>query len=228
MNEATLTGESVPQMKDAVPESEARSQRPLDVDGEDRVHVLFSGTSLMNVSAKREDSTGSSSAPSATKALPATPDGGVLCYVLRTGFSSSQGALVQLIEFSTQTVSADSKETISALLILVVFALVAAGYVLKVGLEKGDRTTHELLLKCVIIITSVVPRHLPMQMAMAVNTALMALTKAGIFCTEPYVCPRAPLRSALLPHPQCRVGYAGSACRSLVRSATCCSTRRGR
>ena len=30
-----------------------------------------------------------------------------------------------------------------------------------------------------IILTSVVPRHLPMQTAMAVNTALMALHKAG-------------------------------------------------
>ena len=61
----------------------------------------------------------------------------------------------------------------------------ACSYVLKKGLQKGDRTTHELLLKCVLIITSVVPRQLPVQMAMAVNTALMALTKAGIFCTEP-------------------------------------------
>ena len=59
--------------------------------------------------------------------------------------------------------SADSKETLIALFILLIFALVAAGYVLKVGMEKGDRTTHELLLKCVIIVTSVVPRQLPMQ-----------------------------------------------------------------
>ena len=73
--------------------------------------------------------------------------------------------------------------------LLLCFALVAAGYVLREGLRKGDRTTHELLLKCVIIITSVVPRQLPMQMAMAVNTALMALMKAGIFCTEPYRVP---------------------------------------
>ena len=56
------------------------------------------------------------------------------------------------------------------------------------GLAKGDKTTHALLLKCVIIITSVVPQQLPMQMALAVNTALMALMKKGVFCTEPCVC----------------------------------------
>ena len=58
-------------------------------------------------------------------------------------------------------------------------------------MEKGDRTTHELLLKAVIIVTSVVPRQLPVQMAMAVNTALMALVKNGILCTEPYRVPHA-------------------------------------
>jgi magnesium-transporting ATPase (P-type) len=50
-----------------------------------------------------------------------------------------------------------------ALLLLFVFALMASGYVLKEGLRKKEKTTHELLLKCVIIITSVVPRQLPMQ-----------------------------------------------------------------
>jgi len=65
------------------------------------------------------------------------------------------------------------------LLVLLAFALASAGNVLVKGLEKKDRTTHELLLKCVIIITSVVPRQLPVQMAMAVNTALMSLMKVG-------------------------------------------------
>lgn len=40
-----------------------------------------------------------------------------------------------------------------------------------------------------MIITSVVPRQLPMQMAVAVNMALMTLTKQGIFCTEPHRVP---------------------------------------
>ena len=81
-----------------------------------------------------------------------------MCTVLRTGFSSSQGELMQMIEFSQAKVTDDSRETMWALLLL--SALAASGYVFKAGLEKGDRTTHELLLKCVIIITSVVPRHL--------------------------------------------------------------------
>ena len=86
-----------------------------------------------------------------------------------------------MIEFSQQTVAGDLRETGYALLLLVAFALIAAGYVLQQGLEKKEKTTHELLLKCVIIITSVVPRQFPMQMAMAVNMALMALTKGAYF-----------------------------------------------
>jgi len=82
-----------------------------------------------------------------------------------------------MIEFSQQAVTGDSKETGLALLLLFVFALIAAGYVLKEGLRKKEKTTHEILLKCVIIITSVVPRQFPMQMAVAVNMALMALSK---------------------------------------------------
>ena len=84
---------------------------------------------------------------------------------------------MQMIEFSQQAVTGDSKETGLALLLLFVFALIAAGYVLKEGLRKKEKTTHEILLKCVIIITSVVPRQFPMQMAVAVNMALMALSK---------------------------------------------------
>lgn len=176
VNEATLTGESIPQMKDALVEKES-GDRPLDVDGKDRIHTLFSGTSLVAFTSAQGDR--------------ATPDGGCLCLVLRTGFNSSQGELMQMIEFSSQAVSADSKETGAALLILLVFALISAGYVFKRGMEKGDRTTHELLLKCIIIVTSVVPRQLPVQMALAVNHALMSLLGEGIYCTEPYKVPEA-------------------------------------
>lgn len=187
-NEASLTGESVPQMKEALVRVSAldggAAEEKLDMNDTHRVNILFSGTSLVTVDgAVRENAS--------PVGIPTPPDKGAIAYVLRTGFSSSQGNLLQMIEFSQQTVSGDTKEMAWALLLLLGFALVASGYVLKEGLRKKEKTTHEILLKCVIIITSVVPRQLPMQMAMAVNMALMALMKAGIFCTEPFRVPLA-------------------------------------
>ena len=41
-----------------------------------------------------------------------------MAYVLRTGFGSAQGELMQMIEFSQQTVSSDTRETLGALGIL--------------------------------------------------------------------------------------------------------------
>ena len=191
VNEASLTGESVPQMKEQLPTvDQADATKRLDVNGGDRVHALFAGTTVVSSSAGASDS--------AVPGVPPTPDGGCLCFVVRCGFSSSQGELMQMIEFSQQQVSDDSRETLYALLLLLIFALMASGYVFVKGLEKGDRTTHELLLKCVIIITSVVPRQLPMQTALAVNTALMALIKAGVFCTEPFRVPFAGKVDAVL------------------------------
>lgn len=202
VNEASLTGESVPQMKEAVTKPEKNnannSEERLDITGTHRVSALFSGTSLVTVTGVKKAinaSTNKDKKPAATEDsfadIPLPPDGGATAYVLRTGFGSSQGSLLQMIEFSQQSVTGDVKETGLALLVLFIFALMASGYVLKEGLRKKEKTTHELLLKCVIIITSVVPRQFPMQMAVAVNMALMALSKAGVFCTEPYRVPLA-------------------------------------
>ena len=190
VNESTLTGESIPQMKDMLKRetSAGSNDRTLNIEGDDRIHTLFSGTSLISVNPGPKVAT---EGKVGIESIPEAPNRGCLCYVLRTGFGSSQGSLVQMIEFSTQSVSADSTDTLYALLLLLFFAIVAAGYVLKKGLEKGDRTTHELLLKCVIILTSVVPRQLPVQMAFAVNQALMQLNKVGVFCTEPFRVPDA-------------------------------------
>ncbi|KAJ9454587.1 putative manganese-transporting ATPase PDR2 [Diplonema papillatum] len=178
VNEASLTGESIPAMKDQAPTG-PEADVPLSIEGKHRVHTLFSGTTL--VDAKPEE------APSAGFTAP--PNNGIVCHVLRTGFGSSQGSLMQLIEFSTEGVAGDTRETFFALLILLCFAIVAAVYVFQKGMEKGTKTTHELLIKSVLIITSVVPRQLPMQMALAVNTAVMALMKSGVMCTEPFRVP---------------------------------------
>jgi cation-transporting ATPase 13A1 len=84
-----------------------------------------------------------------------------------------------------------SRDTGLLLLFLLVFAVAASGYVLKKGMEDGTKSKYQLLLHCVLIITSVIPPELPMQMALAVSSALMTLMKMQIFCTEPFRVPLA-------------------------------------
>ena len=75
--------------------------------------------------------------------------------------------------FSTERVTVESKETYYFLLILLVFALSASGYVLHEGLADSDRSRYKLMLRCIMIITNVVPPELPMELSMAVNYSII-------------------------------------------------------
>ncbi|KAI0045926.1 endoplasmic reticulum Ca-transporting P-type ATPase [Auriscalpium vulgare] len=169
VNEAMLSGESTPLLKESIQLLEGTEK--LDADGQHKNEVLFSGTKLL------QGSSGES-----------TPDGGCLGVVLRTGFGTAQGQLVRTMIFSTERVSANNLESFLFIGFLLIFAIAASWYVWVKGIER-DLKKSKLLLDCVLIITSVVPPELPMELSLAVNASLVALSKYAIFCTEPFRIP---------------------------------------
>lgn len=175
VNEAMLSGESTPLLKESIQLLD--NSEKLDVDGAHKNAVLFSGTKVLQAS---PTSQGQVSA--------GTPDGGCLGVVLRTGFGTAQGQLVRTMIFSTERVSANNLESFLFIGFLLIFAIAASWYVWVKGIERNLKKS-KLLLDCVLIITSVVPPELPMELSLAVNASLVALSKFAIFCTEPFRIP---------------------------------------
>ncbi|KAJ7472229.1 hypothetical protein B0H11DRAFT_2038115 [Mycena galericulata] len=178
VNEAMLSGESTPLLKESIQLLDASDN--LDVDGAHKNAVLFSGTKVLQASAASQNG---------LEPPLKTPDGGCLGVVLRTGFGTAQGQLVRTMIFSTERVSANNLESFLFIGFLLIFAIAASWYVWTKGIER-DLKKSKLLLDCVLIITSVVPPELPMELSLAVNASLVALSKFGtIFCTEPFRIP---------------------------------------
>eukprot|EP00931_Biecheleriopsis_adriatica_P091150 TRINITY_DN6504_c0_g2_i1.p1 TRINITY_DN6504_c0_g2~~TRINITY_DN6504_c0_g2_i1.p1 ORF type:complete len:1208 (+),score=273.18 TRINITY_DN6504_c0_g2_i1:55-3678(+) len=196
VNEAMLTGESVPQMKvcaELPPDSETGpGGEALDMMGRHKPHVVSAGTNVM-MHQNTEKSRGNFKKVPAAGATPVA-----VGYVLRTGFDTTQGKLCRTILFSADRVTVSSREALYFIMILLVFAIMACIYVLYDGLvlqplrvDEAPRSTFKLILSVSHIITSVVPPEFPIMLSLAVNLSLVALVQKRIFCTEPFRVPLA-------------------------------------
>ncbi|KAJ5561313.1 ATPase P-type K/Mg/Cd/Cu/Zn/Na/Ca/Na/H-transporter [Penicillium sp. DV-2018c] len=184
VNEAMLSGESTPLLKESI------QLRPgddrLDPEGLDKLSFVHGGTKVLQVT--HPNANGDASLKNLASKVTMAPDNGALGVVVKTGFETSQGSLVRTMIYSTERVSANNVEALLFILFLLCFAIAASWYVWKEGVIR-DRKRSKLLLDCVLIITSVVPPELPMELSLAVNTSLAALSKFAIFCTEPFRIP---------------------------------------
>ncbi|CAJ2512455.1 Uu.00g054700.m01.CDS01 [Anthostomella pinea] len=184
VNEAMLSGESTPLLKDSV--QLRPGDAPIDTEGLDKNSFLWGGTKVLQVTHGNADE----ERPKLASGVPVPPDNGAMAIIVKTGFETSQGSLVRTMIYSTEHVSANNAEALFFILFLLIFAIAASWYVWDEGVKK-DRKRSKLLLDCILIVTSVVPPELPMELSLAVNTSLAALAKLAIFCTEPFRIPYA-------------------------------------
>lgn len=182
VNEAMLSGESTPLLKESI--QLRPGEATLEPEGLDKTAFLYGGTKVLQITHGSSEE----EKPKVISGVPTPPDNGAMAIVVKTGFETSQGSLVRTMIYSTERVSANNAEALLFILFLLIFAIAASWYVWDEGVKK-DRKRSKLLLDCVLIVTSVVPPELPMELSLAVNTSLAALSKYAIYCTEPFRIP---------------------------------------
>ncbi|OHT14736.1 E1-E2 ATPase family protein [Tritrichomonas foetus] len=171
-NEAMLTGESTPQVKDNI----LSLPKDYQIDpSKDKRFIIFGGTKIEQI------------IPGESHIY--LPTKGCLAYVISTGLGSSQGRLIRTILFASQRVSAESKDSMYLLVFLSIFAIFASGYVVYYGRKSSTISTFRIIVECLLILTSSIPPDLPMQLTVSVNASLLALSKLAVFCTEPFRIP---------------------------------------
>ncbi|KAG5188600.1 hypothetical protein JKP88DRAFT_135235, partial [Tribonema minus] len=112
----------------------------------------------------------------------------VLSLVVGTGASTAKGRLIRAIKHpQSKTSHADEQEKDSMAFLLVLFVIVlifVAWYAIYAGVRQ-HQSAGKIVLRCMDIVTIMVPAALPLALTIGASAALQRLMQRGIFCTAP-------------------------------------------
>jgi len=187
VDEAILTGESLPQMKKPLGvKGSSDNETALDMEGQHRSHVLFSGTKIIRIEE------GTEAWPSFIPSLPSSqPRVKVVGVVLRTGYHSTQGELLRMIDLRSGKVQSDSPEAVYIIAAMSFVSLACAVGIAFNGVSAG-RSSYKIVMQCIRILSSGIPFYLMDSFGDTVARGVDELAlKAHVVCTEPYRVPLA-------------------------------------
>lgn len=179
VDEASLTGESVPQPRIGLGKLAVGAGEALLDEGPGGTHAsasLRGGTRLLTAHVE------------ASARAQTPPDGGVACMVMRTGRRSSHGAALAAVARSTESIRETSREPLLLIAICTIVSALASAYV---AAHAPSTSRWELVRHCLLILLTSMPGDLPGQTSLAVNSALRSLRQRGVICVDPTALPGA-------------------------------------
>ncbi|XP_069830495.1 probable cation-transporting ATPase 13A4 isoform X2 [Dendropsophus ebraccatus] len=164
VNEAMLTGESIPVTKTPLPK--VNNFIPwMTHSGEDyKKHVLYCGTEVIQTKKGAQDL--------------------VKAVVLQTGFNTAKGDLVRAILYNKPMNVKLHREALRFLSVLVAFAVLGVIYTAAVYVKNGA-SVHDIVLMSFLMLTVAVNAALPASITLCLLYGQTRLKKQGIFCISP-------------------------------------------
>ena len=180
VNEAMLNGKSLPQIKDSISNINNKyldQDIKLDIKKAHKNLIIFSGTKIVQIE--------TSNKPLPTNIKKNPPNNGIICLVLKTGFSSYQGKTLHKIIFSREKMNFYNKKNQMIFITALFFIALLSSIHIYLEAKKREELSYHIILRIMIILTSIVPVDLPIELSLILYKYISYFESKNIVCIEP-------------------------------------------